>query len=348
MKESLKVSNPMPRILITLVSDQTLPNVLFILQFGPFDRYLFVTTARMEQSGVSNAIIEACDLKKGEKIIVEPEKVFDILDKIDQIQFGAQEEITVNITGGTKMMSLGAYAAFSRKNHSNIAIYYIPIRSTSVFQIYPDNVEMTLTTQITLDQYLKAYGIITIEYENLNGYKIRFEESKRLLEIIKKDRIPGKISHAVNPNYRKPDKSFYLGKWLEVFAAFFIQKQWDIPESNIRLNMKLTRTNKIVHEDTEYDVVFMKDNKLFIAECKYFSNGEFSKKKINQDWYKLAGLQLHLGLYATPFFITANIISPDQKSYLNDIKDLFRIKGIADIHTIGEANEFTKFLNSIL
>lgn len=338
----------MSRTLISLVSDQTLPNVLFIKQFGPFDRYVFVTTRRMERKEIADNIIKASGLTRIEKMEVEAEKVFDILEKLDQLVFSRGEEIVVNITGGTKMMSLGAYAAFSRLDHEKVEIFYMPIDSPSVYQIYPDNREIPLVAQVTLDQYLSAYGVDIIEYENLNCYVSKLEESERLLKIIDKGVVPGKINNALRDDYRKPDKPFYLGKWLEIYTAFFIQNLWDIPESNIQLNMKLTRTNQEFHEETEYDVIFVRNNKIYIAECKYFSKGEFSKKKINQDWYKLAGLQLHMGLHATPFFITANAVSPYQKAYIDQIKSLFRIAGIADIRIIGNENHFSHFLNSIL
>lgn len=337
----------MSRSLITLVSDQTLPNVLFIRQFGPFDRYVFVTTHRMEDKGVSDRIISASRLKCCEKIVVESEKVYDVLDKLDQFRLDPDEVVIVNITGGTKMMSLGTYAAFSRLGHDNVAIYYMPIQSASIYRIYPDNQEFGLNAQVSLDQYLKAYGIEIVEHEELINYQARYEEAERLLGMIRRGHMPRKIIKALNQEYRKPDKSFYLGKWLEIYTGFYIMNYWNIAHENIRLNMKLTRTNRNVNEDTEYDVVFVRNNKLYIAECKYFSKNEFSKSKINKDWYKLAGLKLDLGLSATPFFVTANEIEPAQKAYLHDIKELYRIKGIADIHTIGEENEFSKFLNSM-
>src|SRR5690606_40280856 len=126
------------------------------------------------------------------------------------------------------------------------------------------------------------------------------EETKRLLGMIRRGHMPRKIINALSQEYREPDKSFYLGKWLEIYTGFYIMNYWNISHENIRLNMKLTRTNRNFNEDTEYDVVFVRNNKLYIVECKYFPRKEFSKSKINQDWYKLAGLKLDLGLSATP------------------------------------------------
>lgn len=128
----------MTRTLLTLVSEQTLPNVLFIKQFGPFDEYWFLTTTKMEEDGRADAIIDTCQIKKARKWKVDAEKIWEVLGKLQQLNLPEGGKLVINLTGGTKMMALGVYAYFTNA-HPELEVYYMPVKQPVVFRIFPAN-----------------------------------------------------------------------------------------------------------------------------------------------------------------------------------------------------------------
>src|SRR5512133_724597 len=105
------------RIMVIPISEQTIPNFLFIKTFEPADRYYFISTDKMEDSTTGNRrewIIQIarinpaqCDMVK-----VNPESMQDVTNSLNHFEWGCYQEIIVNLTGGTKMMSLAVYEFF--------------------------------------------------------------------------------------------------------------------------------------------------------------------------------------------------------------------------------------------
>jgi len=54
----------MAKVAVCLVGDQAIPNVLFLKEFGPFDKLLFISTRSMEKKGKVRATTEAAELKQ--------------------------------------------------------------------------------------------------------------------------------------------------------------------------------------------------------------------------------------------------------------------------------------------
>lgn len=117
---------------ITLVSEQAIPNVQYIKEFGPFDAYFFVTTDIMESSNKTSAITNALgvDVKLVRKIIVKEDDLNNITTKIRNYVDPIISEILdaewiVNCTLGTKLMSIGLFDVF--KSVANAILLYTPI-----------------------------------------------------------------------------------------------------------------------------------------------------------------------------------------------------------------------------
>lgn len=116
----------MANIIISLVSDQTIQNVIFIKSQPPADRYVFITTAHMERSGQSRSEwIEKAAGISAERIVVIEDDLLDIEQRLSEgLQAGPEDQITVNLTGGTKIMSIGVYNYCQKLTYRKI--YYIP------------------------------------------------------------------------------------------------------------------------------------------------------------------------------------------------------------------------------
>lgn len=153
------------KVLVSLVSDQTIPNFLFIKTFTEIDIYLFVTTTKMEDYVTGNKrewTIKAANIPVNlqEKIVVDPENKEDVITKLNSFDWENYDEIIVNVTGGTKMMSIATYEFFKPKTDQ---LWYLLIGKNSYIQC--DNVERTreITHFTTVEEYLNCCGIFKSE-----------------------------------------------------------------------------------------------------------------------------------------------------------------------------------------
>lgn len=158
-------------ILVNLVSDQTLPNVQFIKwyfkQNPESSKVLFISTKKMEEKQKSECIKKA--LFSLDKFIEwetiqtdenDLNKTQELLKKY--FEKSSYKKIIVNITGGTKLMSLAVFNFFNGKE--NCQIYYQPI-GKSLQELYPQTHKYDIFELLSLEEYLYANGI-TFSFSN--------------------------------------------------------------------------------------------------------------------------------------------------------------------------------------
>lgn len=167
----------MKTILVSLVSDQTIPNILAIDHFRP-DELLFITTEEMEKKKKVEAILKTLDeldlnyQDRSSRIQVREDSILDCHKKIESWIEGKEDsEFIVNLTGGTKIMSISAYEFF--KDYSSKMIY-IPIPKNEFIIPFPKKSpgkSIELKLRLSVSQYLTAYGLGVIKREKLEIYK---------------------------------------------------------------------------------------------------------------------------------------------------------------------------------
>lgn len=166
-------------VLISLISEQTIPNVLFIKQFDIVDKYIFITTERMENEENGNRrnwILKACNIDDNtqQKIEVNAEDKINVEEKLSKFNFSEFERIIVNITGGTKMMSIAAYEFFN-KNYPDAELWYKPIDKKDEYHICNKPIKtLKINYNLTVKEYLEACGIFEDRYFSK---KPEFDES---------------------------------------------------------------------------------------------------------------------------------------------------------------------------
>lgn len=153
---------------VILVSEQTIPNLMF-LKWIVFNNKsilleLFcITTEYMEQKHKIRAIQKALGeinsfFAKMTPIIVDENNLEENVKKIE-LQFSNSvfyDEIHVNITGGTKIMSIACYEVF--KNKENTVLYYQPVNKP--MQILNSKMsKYSIEVPITIKEYLDAYNV---------------------------------------------------------------------------------------------------------------------------------------------------------------------------------------------
>lgn len=144
-------------LLVSLVSDQTIPNVQLIKEFNEsVTEYLFITTIGMEKKGTRKWIEKACDVK-GEILEVDEYSFADISEKLQQYDFDQFDKIIVNLTGGTKVMTMVAEDFFK---NIGAEIYYVTGKNNEYIRIFPKRTKNVFgfKHKLTVADYLTAYG----------------------------------------------------------------------------------------------------------------------------------------------------------------------------------------------
>ena len=197
------------KLLISLISEQTIPNVLCIDYYKP-DVLLMVSTDKVASK--INFIINCfkkipefenynySEEKENLYIInVDPESLSNVEFKLDnwfkdiKNKFGEKfDEIIVNITGGTKIMVLGLYNAV--KSTINLPskkykIAYIPIGKNKIVDLtencYGTNKcepSVSITRRLNISQYFASNGIEIIAQDD-NIFNDGFNETYAPLKL---------------------------------------------------------------------------------------------------------------------------------------------------------------------
>lgn len=284
----------MKNAVIILISDQTVPNILFLKWFasghkGEDNTIYFVSTEKMEENNKSQCIVSTLNLI-AKQVKIESPVILDDENSLPMIYRNIQEKIStgynrfyVNITGGTKLMSLALYKLFSTNPKS--IIYYQPI-GKSLQQISPGLEEYELGEIMSVNEYMNAYGI------NISpaGKCVKEEDFyKNILEIVNKNKAGrSQILYLIN------DKKFFK-RHLED------GKRYDL--ANLPADKLSAMEKKVVPETmqkTAADFGFDFHN-VGIDELKYISGGwfeEFVYYKIMRE-KNLSPKKIALNVYLT-------------------------------------------------
>lgn len=352
----------MPTLQINIISEQTIPNILFIKQFeGQTDGYVFVSTQKMNQQGQLQAIIEVCQIPANnyQVITVNEESLADVETQLEALHFNRSTHYLVNITGGTKIMSLGVYSFFSRFNSQ---MYYLPIGKNDCKQIFPPANETVLALQhrVSLRQYLQAYGIGITNLNNINSLvqnpavtqtflnnKVSLNPLIRNLRLYKEQReyteqqkithlplrnLPPELSTLNNllqnlhftpqkqNELNENELNYLLGQWLEEYVYSTIKNLFGLDAHFIGNSVSIHRQQVA----NELDVVLIYNNTIYVIECKTGLNIFI----FNETAYKLNALKKEFGLHVKSSIVCLNAF----KDITNRLK-LFDIKLISGRNT---------------
>lgn len=169
----------MSHIHVCLVSDQTIPNILGIHHFKP-DELLFITTRKMKKMNKTGHILTALSRigldygKRNHEIEVDEDSVLVCRNRLDDWIRGKEDkDFTVNLTGGTKIMSIAAYDYF--KDYGSRMIY-IPLGRNHYLTPYPRKALQTaesLNLRLKVADHLTAYGLQIVNEKKLSQSRDR-------------------------------------------------------------------------------------------------------------------------------------------------------------------------------
>lgn len=323
----------MKTVLVSVISDQTIPNVLVIKDLqGSYDDLLFITTEYVEKKGLDRWVELGCGIKENSvaRIKVVEDDLNDIRNKLKSLDL-ENTQYVVNMSGGTKVMTIGVYEFFSTNSNR---IIYVPIGKNVISEVYPYSsaVQMPIKYRLNLMEYLLSYGLYYQSDESLTydgEYTLKFFEQfkKKNFYFFGEKKIIDSHSHV-----EKKDKVYYSGKWFEEFVYIKLKRELDVEESAIALGVKLFRDTADLQHDNEYDVVFVYENELYVIECKA-SMGSKDTLKDNLDsfMYKLAAITRDFGLRVHSSIHTLTNIEKNAGNKFSGIQKKSKILGIKNV-----------------
>jgi len=317
----------MKTCIVSLISEQTVPNFLFIKErIMPGDELLFISSRRFEERiqwiknalGYANCNFYTVQLKDGE------EEQWDAMVSAIKKKLSPDVCYQVNLTGGTKYMMLAVHQAF---REYAAEFYYIPFPKNTILGVM-DNKCIPLHYRIDVAEYLTSYGVaftekrITESKEYTEAFFRCFVQGRLdfgVIDLLRNYRNTKKldiqqVEETVSVSDRKPqiqglrsflskiefplkepgkisseETQYITGGWFEEYVYHQVESR--IHPQDIRLGLAIERpgneTSKNKHIN-DLDVVFTYGNKLFVIECK---TGIDSQKMFNETVYKAASIK---------------------------------------------------------
>lgn len=295
----------MSNVHVCLVSEQPIPNITTVLQFKP-DAVILLTSKEMkERAGFISDVLR----NKGFNVEIEMIEAYDVNNVIEVservISRYKDFNVSLNITGGTKIGTLGTFQAFYTKEKN---IYYVDTKDNKILKLFPEKeqAEYSIEVAIAIKDYLAVYGFMVDSRVNDDSYvykrknstnylaniavhndKAIAELNKKLHEYNENSSMPIQITISQDDNLLKylngldgiktidrykieihtRDVLRYLkGIWLEEYV-YMIAK--DLRPDDVWLNVKGKWVTKSRHSPkNEFDVMISKGNRLFYISCK--------------------------------------------------------------------------------
>jgi len=296
----------MQTILISLVSEQTIPNVRFIKEFiDEVDKFIFITTQEMLNKEKTEAQTKALNIPKSKFAqITVAEFNFDKIEKtLQNANFSQKNTYLLNITGGTKPMAIVTMTHFS--DFPNAKIYYVPIGNSTYRQVFPKikTPVFQFKKSLTLEEYLKAYNLKIISQVKKHSRNLAHAQKmlNRFVETGGDIKKIDKLQHL--DKMSAEDRAYYNGGWFEEYIYAKLKEKFKLNDTQIAYNVKL----KLKDTENEYDAVFVYQDSIYIVECKAYNNKAVNTK-IERDLYKLGAIDDYFGINANSILITtANI-----------------------------------------
>jgi len=356
-------------LLVSLLSDQTIPNVQLINQLNnQVDKYLFISTPAMEKKNVRKWIIKACDLPEDkllDPVVVDQFSFDDIEEKLDSYSFEDFEKVIVNLTGGTKVMTLASFDFFK---DLGAEIYYLTGSDDTLIKLSPGRKKRSekLNTTVNVPQYLFSYGFAITEstpsyipaaytHQFFNLYaQGKIESHRMILDILRPFRskntllinnIEGlrpfldEIEFPLNrkDSLNRFEIKYLTGEWFEEYVSDVLATELNLDHNHLMVGLNISKENREgMRIPNEMDILFTWKNKLYTIECKTSLFNETiqpdgsvkSKAIISETLYKIDSLKQGLGLYVNAcLFVLDDLKMHEEKITTHlDRANLFNIK----------------------
>ncbi|HAX98987.1 MAG TPA: hypothetical protein DCY12_08925 [Candidatus Atribacteria bacterium] len=254
----------MKTCLVSLVSDQTIPNILVAAHFKA-DYLLFISTAKMEKKNKTQTILATLALRhldysaRHNKLEVSEDSIIDFQNKVSQWLSRTQEEyqFIVNLTGGNKLMSLAVYDFFKELGSDMV---YVPIPENRYLSPFPKlrpKPSGLLEDRLTVVEYLTACSLKIPRISDLETVK-------------------------ENAFHRKDLTQFLFSHYREVksLLRWFCDKLRSVKENQIKRGYDFSESFAV---ENKYQ------KKLIDGLGFQYDGSQLSKKMYKSEWHYLRG-----------------------------------------------------------
>jgi len=262
------------------------------------------------------------------KVKVKADSLVDVNQKLSKLNLSKDDHYLVNITGGTKLMSIGVHAFFSQFDSE---MFYINISKHTYRCVFPVVKEKKLKYKLGLVEYLTGYGLSVDETIDINTLVrapaltrsflktfLNFSELDRTMMSAlqannkkKKLRLDsaeaailqkrwGFIPEQAN-ELQKQEIRYLTGEWFEEYVYNWMKSYLRLADSQIGKGVKIWRGSV----DNEFDVLFYHNHVLSVIECKTaLWDSRAGRNFLGDSLYKLDSLQKKFGLRVVPYLFT--------------------------------------------
>ncbi len=308
----------MKSVQVCLVSDQPIPNLTTVLQFSPAIVVLLYTADKTAQKNRLEKVIKARDIQTDSREIL-PYDMANVIVESDKISRDYKDcDILLNITGGTKIGTLGSFQSFYSAGKK---ILYVNTSGDEILQISPETCNIPIDVTIRIRDYLEVYGFTINEHvkddrhiyqrrevtgvlarlaarkEWLVGkinssfvkdveklaypYEIKLPEETEIAKLLDKLASMGMGIKTGPHSFLVPDRdvaSYLRGFWFEEYVYLAAKS---LAGLEVLLNIKGKWDTNKDQPKNEFDVMLAKGNRLYYISCKT-ANGNRKDENDNE------------------------------------------------------------------
>lgn len=314
--------------LVSLISDQPIPNLLFIQSVEQeVEGYIFISTSQMEKKQRTHWLKKAADLpeERCRTIEVEANNYFSIIASLKIHLTDFLNSFIVNITGGNKLMMLACFNFFKELNCTQI--YYKSLENNSFYNVIEPTGTSYSCPNIDIISYLTAYGL-------------QFTSSEPTFDISVSNKI---FKYYTSIGFNRTlflnsywfsssmlAENYLTGGWFEDFLYYNLRKFLSLNSKNLLFQTKLNSETLPDTPALEFDLIFLKNDRLVIIEAKSSINtiSVDAKSPIGQMIYKLGAVKQLFGLKVTAYLVTLSSLNKLNNNQLVSLNEKLNLVGI--------------------
>lgn len=341
---------------VIIVSEQATPNVLAVMDktIRPEEVILCVTDDMHEKSEILKRYfarhqIRCREVKLGSAydFAALQEKFLELATELE----AKASEVGVNLTGGTKLMTIAAQQFF----WENFTCFYIAPEQNSILYISEEDApEYPIAGQLKIDDFFAIHGYRVISSEQkqvsreteqlcrelITGYS-RYGEALRTLNF-----LAGEAKQTLSVRNNIPEKSWTLLELFQDYGAIhyyddrkvqfadeesrrFCQGFWleewvgcALKELNNRVKLQDYASSIVIESEkgtpNEIDAAFLYNNRLYLIECKT-ANLE-AEDKSAPPLYKLDSLHNLPGIFTQKVLVSYLPLDSHGKKRAEELK----------------------------
>jgi hypothetical protein len=260
--------------LINLIGGQTVPNLIAQKYINPDNILLLYTKGSIKQKDCYKSVSPHITFSECE---IDPYN-FDQIQKVisDFIDSNSSDNIILNFTGGTKIMSLASFEVFKKLNYPSI---YVDSENGNIYNYYHNK---CLTDKIDVK-------ISTEEYLKLNNHIYKIDPPKNIeqsrveyYEYLENNFTPNllKFLSLINSTYKSNNKKSFSNNTIIQDGPFFYS--WSQESSS----------SKIIIDNKEF-IISGKDSMYYITGL-WFEDLVYNKKFLNNNLYDEINRNIHI------------------------------------------------------